>query len=178
MPPGTATIRPRATSRSRRSPACSSRPAPAHVSAPRARAGEHHLVVPEARRRVLVDGNNVVGSRPDGWWRDRPGAARRLVAELQALAARTGDDISVVFDGRPVAGMPEGVHDGIRVAYARRSGRDAADDRIVEDIAGDPDAGSLVVVTSDRALAERARASGARVEGAGSLTRELGSERP
>ena len=57
-----------------------------------------------AARGSLVDGNNVIGSRPDGWWRDRPGAARRLVAELQALAARTGDHITVVFDGRPAPG--------------------------------------------------------------------------
>ncbi len=71
----------------------------AHVSSTRARSGEHHLVVPDARRRLVVDGNNVLGSRPDGWWRDRPGATRRLVAELQELAARTGDRVTVVFDG-------------------------------------------------------------------------------
>ena len=36
----------------------------------------------------LIDGNNVMGSRPDGWWRDRRGAARALVGELAAFAAR------------------------------------------------------------------------------------------
>lgn len=153
-------------------------PEHAHVSSTRARAGEHHLIPVDARRRLLVDGNNVVGSRPDGWWRDRPAAARRLVGELQALAARTGDDVAVVFDGRPVPDLPEGLHTGVRVAYARRSGRDAADDRIVEEITNDDDAGSLTVVTSDRALAQRARELGAILEGAGALTRELGSERP
>jgi predicted RNA-binding protein with PIN domain len=153
-------------------------PEHAHVSSTRARAGEPHLVAPGARRRVLVDGNNVVGSRPDGWWRDRPGATRRLVAQLQEFAARTGDDLTVVFDGRPLPDLAEGIHDGVHVAYARRSGRDAGDDRIVEEIERDDDPSSLTVVTSDRGLAERARALGAEVEGAGSLTRELGSERP
>jgi predicted RNA-binding protein with PIN domain len=150
----------------------------ADVSSTRARAGENHLVASDARRRLLVDGNNVVGSRPDGWWRDRKGATRRLVTSLQALAARTGDQIAVVFDGRPLPDLAEGTHDGVQVAYARRAGRDAGDDRIIEELANDDDPGSLTVVTSDRALAQRARELGAVVEGAGALTRELGSERP
>ena len=150
----------------------------AHVSSTRARPGEHHLVVPDARRRLLVDGNNVVGSRPDGWWRDRQGAARRLVAELDAFVARTGDRVMVVFDGRPVPGLAAASHAGVEVAYATRAGRNAGDDRIVEEIARDHDPSSLTVVTSDRELAQRARALGAQVEGAGALTRELGSERP
>jgi nicotinic acid mononucleotide adenylyltransferase/predicted RNA-binding protein with PIN domain len=153
-------------------------PEHAHVSSTRARAGEHHLVVADARRRLLVDGNNVVGSRPDGWWRDRPGATRRLVAALQSLAARTTDDLTVVFDGRPLPDLAEGVHDRVRVAYARRAGRDAGDDRIVEEVEHDSDASSLTVVTSDRALAQRVRALGATVVGAGTLTRELESGHP
>ncbi len=170
-------------------------PALAHVSSTRARSGEHHLVAPDAhlggapggvpggvaggvevRRRLVVDGNNVIGSRPDGWWRDRPGAARRLVAELDEFARRTGDHVMVVFDGRPGPGLAEGPHDLVHVFYARRAGRDAGDDRIVEEIANDDEPSSLTVVTSDRALARRARELGARVEGAGTLTRELGWE--
>jgi nicotinic acid mononucleotide adenylyltransferase/predicted RNA-binding protein with PIN domain len=145
-----------------------------HVSSTRARAGEHHLVAPEARRRLIVDGNNVVGSRPDGWWRDLEGAARRLVSDLQARAVETGDQIAVVLDGRPLRGLPEGVHDGVLVAYAQRSGRDAADDRIVEEVGHDHDPASLTVVTSDRALAQRVRELGAQVEGA---TTVRGTER-
>jgi predicted RNA-binding protein with PIN domain len=179
--------------RSPRSPACSSRrvpvsrsPAPkcsesipsTRTSRRRARSGEHHLVVPDARRRLLVDGNNVVGSRPDGWWRDRQGAARRLVASLQSYAARTGDEITVVFDGRPLPDLGEGMHGAVRVAYARRPGRNAGDDRVVEEIADDAEPASITVVTSDRELAERARDLGAAVEGAGTLSRELGSEHP
>jgi nicotinic acid mononucleotide adenylyltransferase/predicted RNA-binding protein with PIN domain len=150
----------------------------AAVSSTRARGGEHHLIVAEARRRVIVDGNNVIGSRPDGWWRDREGASRRLVAQLQALAQRTGDRIAVVLDGRPLSGLPEGVHERVLVAYARRSGRDAADDRIVEEVAHDHDPVSLTVVTSDRALADRVRAFGVRVEGASTISRAPESERP
>jgi len=52
--------------------------------------------------RLIVDGNNVIGSRPDGWWRDRPGAARRLIASLQALAREGGDRIAVDIGSRPV----------------------------------------------------------------------------
>ena len=148
-------------------------PEHAHVSSTRTRSGEHHLVVPEVRRRLLVDGNNVVGSKPDGWWRDRAGATRRLVTALQRLAARTGDEVTVVFDGRPVADLAEGLHDGVHVAYARRAGRDAGDDRIVEEVSADDDPASLTVVTSDRDLSQRVRALGAEVEGAGALTREL-----
>jgi len=137
-----------------------------HVSSTRARAGEHHLVAPEARRRLIVDGNNVIGSRPDGWWRDLEGAARRLVADLQTRAAKTGDQIAEVLDGRPIRGLPEGVHDGVLVAYAQRGGPDAADDRIVEEVGRDQNPESLTVVTSDRALAQRVSALGAQVEGA------------
>jgi len=144
------------------------------VSSSAARAGNHDVIAPECRpRRVIVDGNNVIGSRPDGWWRDRAGATRRLVASLQRLAARNGDRISVVLDGRPLDDVPEGVHRGVLVAYATRAGRDAADDRIVVEVGNDRDPASLTVVTSDRALADRVRAFGARVEGAGALLAHL-----
>ena len=136
------------------------------VSSSRARAGEHHLVPSETRRRLLVDGNNVIGSRPDGWWRDREGATRRLVRELQELSTRSGDRIAVVLDGAPLAGLEEGVHEGVLVAYARRTGRDAADDRIVDEVARDFDPPTLIVVTSDRGLAARVREYGAEVRGA------------
>lgn len=148
-------------------------PALAHVSSTAARAGAHHLIAADARRRIIVDGNNVIGARPDGWWRDRAGATRRLVASLQALARRTGDRIAVVLDGAPLDGLTEGVHDGVLVAYATRRGRDAADDRIVDEVARDRDPQSLTVVTSDRDLAARVRAHGSSVEPPSGLLRDL-----
>jgi predicted RNA-binding protein with PIN domain len=144
-----------------------------NVSSTAARAGAHHLIVPEARRRVIVDGNNMIGTRPNGWWRDRAGATLRLVAALQECARRTGARIAVVFDGGQLADLPEGVHDGVLVAYAERKGRGAADDRIVDEVAGDADPSSLTVVTSDRALAHRVRRLGAIVERPTTLADEL-----
>ncbi|MEX2269133.1 MAG: NYN domain-containing protein [Acidimicrobiia bacterium] len=122
---------------------------------------------------LVVDGMNVIGSRPDGWWRDRDGAVRRLVVKLQALALEGADTITVVLDGRPLPDLPEGVHDQVEVAYARRKGRDAADDRIVELVSALPSTAGVSVITSDRALAEQVKALGAQVSGAGSLLRRL-----
>jgi predicted RNA-binding protein with PIN domain len=57
----------------------------------------------------VVDGDNVVGSRPDGWWRDRAGAKRRLVERLERFAAARDVPVTVVFDGRAIdAGRPGG----------------------------------------------------------------------
>ncbi len=123
---------------------------------------------PDPVRAWLVDGTNVVGSRPDGWWRDRPGAFARLVARLGVLAAR-GDDVTVVFDGRPSPALAEGAHGGVNVRWARRLGPDAADDVIVELVAADREPPQPRVVTSDRGLSQRVRALGAEVVGAGSL---------
>jgi predicted RNA-binding protein with PIN domain len=123
--------------------------------------------------RTVVDGMNVIGSRPDGWWRDRDAAARRLLARLQRAATRSHDALTLVLDGRPPADLPEGVHDGVEVRYARRRGRDTADDQIVELVAADSDPASLRVVTSDRELTERVTARGATTEGAGVFLRRL-----
>jgi hypothetical protein len=115
---------------------------------------------------LIVDAMNVIGSRPNGWWRDRDGAVIRLVESLQALAyAEPEQDITLFVDGRPIRGLAEGQHDGVHVLYARRAGRNAADDRIVEYLDRHPDAESLEVITSDRDLIDRARRRGARISG-------------
>jgi predicted RNA-binding protein with PIN domain len=119
--------------------------------------------------RWLVDGMNVVGARPDGWWRDRTGAMERLTAALDALARETGDSVTVVFDGRPRPVAAERVD----VRFATRRGPNAADDDIAALAAADADPASLSVVTSDSALAERVAAAGARAVGAGEFRRRL-----
>jgi predicted RNA-binding protein with PIN domain len=116
---------------------------------------------------------NVIGSRPDGWWRDRDGAVRRLHGRLVTLAERGDEAITLVLDGRPLQDLPEGTHDGIAVLYARRRGRNAADDRIVELVDAAPDRHELTVVTSDRELAGLVQALGADVVSAGALLRRL-----
>lgn len=123
--------------------------------------------------RVIVDGMNVIGSRPDGWWRDRDGAARRLLARLQQLVRADGDDVTLVLDGRPLSDVPEGVHDGVWVRYARRGGRNAADDRIVELVGELEDPSGVTVVTSDRTLQSRVRDGGALATGVQALLGRL-----
>jgi len=110
---------------------------------------------------VAVDGNNVMGSRPDGWWKDRAGAARRLVEQIGAWAT---DDVLVYFDGAPQPDMPEPEH--VEVRYASRRGRDAADDDIAAMVASHPSPRDLLVVTSDAELSRRVRDAGGEVVGA------------
>jgi predicted RNA-binding protein with PIN domain len=123
--------------------------------------------------RLVVDGMNVIGSRPDGWWRDRDGAVRRLLGRLGELVRAASDDVTLVLDGRPLDDMPEGTRDGVQVVYARRRGRDAADDRIVELVRGLDEPAAVTVVTSDRELASRVRELGAAVISAGALLKRL-----
>jgi predicted RNA-binding protein with PIN domain len=123
-------------------------------------------------RRALVDGMNLIGSRPDRWWNDRDGAVHRLVGELDRFAAATGEDVTVVFDRRP-PDLEPGRHGSVEVAFASRRGRNAADHEIVAMVAGDADPGGIRVVTSDRQLAERVRGLGATVEGSGRFRRRV-----
>lgn len=118
---------------------------------------------------IVVDGNNVIGTVPDGWWRDRPAAARRLLARLQCLRARTGSELVLVLDVIDPE-LPEGDHTGVDVRYATRRGRNAADDRI-RDLVAELDNDRLEVVTSDRALAADLRSSAIVVTAKAFLTR-------
>jgi predicted RNA-binding protein with PIN domain len=122
----------------------------------------------------LVDGNNVVGSRPDGWWRDRTAAMTRIVELLNALHEQTGDDIVVVFDGRAREAVRQAAGVGISVRFARSRGPgDPADDAIERLVAEADDPGRITVVTSDRDLVSRVSAHGARVTGAGEFREEI-----
>jgi hypothetical protein len=112
---------------------------------------------------LLVDAANVVGSRPDGWWRDRAGAASRLLDRLAALPGRplagpdggdlVCDDVVAVVEGQ-ARDVP--APDGVRVERAAGSGDDALAAyaaRLAEE--GTP----TVVVTADRGLRARLPAS-------------------
>jgi predicted RNA-binding protein with PIN domain len=119
--------------------------------------------------RWLVDGMNVIGSRPDGWWRDRRAAMRRLIDELERLAEASGDDVAVVFDGRPFL-----LEDGGRVEVGfAPGGPNAADHAIADWVRDDEDPASLTVVTSDRELEAEVRAAGALLLGSGAFRRRL-----
>ncbi|MGW2519031.1 NTP pyrophosphohydrolase [Streptomyces sp. NPDC001617] len=109
---------------------------------------------------VIVDAANVVGSVPDGWWRDRRGAAERLRDRLAAdgVPGHAGPvEIVLVVEGaaRGVETVP-----GVRVESAPGSG----DDRMVELVAGAGER-AVLVVTADRELRRRVRELGASVAG-------------
>jgi predicted RNA-binding protein with PIN domain len=110
--------------------------------------------------RWLVDGMNVIGTRPDHWWRDRDAAMLKLVDELERWAAAEGEDVTVVFERPPRPPIRSTVID---VVHAPKPKRDAADDEIVRRLRDDPDPSAVLVVTSDRWLADRAAVIGATV---------------
>lgn len=110
---------------------------------------------------LLIDAANVVGSRPTGWWRDRPGAARAFVEQVRA-AARSGrltEPVVVVLEGKARDGVEAGVVDGVTVFHAAASG----DDMLIDVTAEASD--QVTLVTADRELRRRAEALGADVVG-------------
>jgi 8-oxo-dGTP diphosphatase len=124
---------------------------------------------------IIVDAANVMGARPDGWWRDRPGAAARLYGDLTGLAGRGLTELPglpagaldrwfpqyvLVLEGQAKAAAPDlPDSDGVRVVAAPGSG----DDTIAE-LAGRL-RGQRIVVTADRELRRRSEAAGAAVTG-------------
>jgi uncharacterized protein YaiI (UPF0178 family) len=120
--------------------------------------------------RWYVDGMNVVGTRPDQWWRDRDAAMVKLVDELERWAAAEGEDVTVVFERAPRPPIRSTV---IEVVHAPKPKRDAADDEIVRRLRSEPNPEQVLVVTSDRWLADRASAAGATVVGARSFRSRL-----
>jgi ADP-ribose pyrophosphatase YjhB (NUDIX family) len=135
---------------------------------------------------VIVDAANVMGSRPDGWWRDRSGAATRLSGELAALAGGGIADLPaeldaptlerwfpqfvVVLEGQARgAAHPDGVPETL-LRLVRASG--SGDDKIAA-LAGEQ-VGRRLVVTADRALRARCQAAGAAVTGPSWLLSQLG----
>jgi len=137
---------------------------------------------------IIVDVANVMGSRPDGWWRDRAGAAARLRAELTALAGQGVPDLPdsmrtpalerwfpdyvLVLEGAARRAAQENggdasAGDRVRIVSASGLGDDA-----IADLASQV-AGRRLVVTADRELRERCLSAGASVTGPGWLLRQL-----
>ncbi len=116
--------------------------------------------------RWIVDGMNVIGTRPDAWWKDRDAAMLRLVDSLERWAAQEGEEVVVVFERPPSPPIRSTV---IEVTHAPKPRRNAADDEIIRRLQRDLEPHSIRVVTSDRWLSERAYSIGASVEGAESF---------
>jgi predicted RNA-binding protein with PIN domain len=112
--------------------------------------------------RWLVDGMNVIGTRPDKWWKDRDAAMLKLVDQLERWAAAEGEDVTVVFERQPSPPIRSTV---IVVAHAPKPKANAGDDEIVRRLKADDEPNAVRVVTSDRGLSERAYTAGATVEG-------------
>lgn len=140
----------------------------------------------EAAGLLVVDAANVVGSRPDGWWKDRAGAAERLIGRIAdavsggAVPELRERRIVVVLEGAARAAPSDGHDDDVEVVRADGSGDDAivgvvaegsGDDAIVDVIAQAPD--DAVVVTADRELRRRVEALGAHCHGASWLWERL-----
>lgn len=110
----------------------------------------------------LIDGNNVFGSRPDGWWNDRSRAATRFTQRVAEWCRTHDEEVTVVFDGPVDRATLELAGGKLEIEVAERRGRNAADDRIVE-LARQ--LSEVRVVTSDRGLRARlAEACGDGVE--------------
>jgi predicted RNA-binding protein with PIN domain len=118
----------------------------------------------------IVDGMNVIGTRPDAWWRDRHAAMVRLVDLLERWSASSGEDVTVVFEKPPSPPISSTV---IEVAHAPRARADSADDEIVRRVRADPHPGAVRVVTSDRRLADLVMAAGAAVHASARFRAEI-----
>lgn len=121
---------------------------------------------------LLVDAANVVGSRPDGWWRDRPGAARGLVERVRAASAagRLGDLVVVVVEGQARRGVRTGMVDDVLVLHAGGSGDDTLAAVAADAAEG---GGGVLLVSADRELRRRVEATGGDVTGPGWLLDRL-----
>jgi hypothetical protein len=117
---------------------------------------------------LVIDAANVIGSRPNGWWRDRTGAARRFTEQVRATVAagQLAPPVTVVLEGQARAGAEEGDVDGVQVVHAPGEG----DDTIAAIASAHCD---VTVVTADRQLAARVRAGHGEIVGPSWLLDQL-----
>ncbi len=118
----------------------------------------------------MVDAANVIGSRANGWWKDRAGAARKFLADLAKLTTSLPADteVTVVLEGAAKAGADAPSAPRLNVVLAERSG----DDKIV-DVVAEADREQITVVTADRELRTRVQTHGAETVGPGWLWDQL-----
>jgi hypothetical protein len=146
---------------------------------------------------LVVDAANVVGSRPDGWWRDRAGAARRLAGSIVAVLVSRPEDLVELLDGTapsPASARTAGQDPALQVHLVLEGAAGKVDDLpthplldavrapvdgdsaivalVGELVAANPDS-RVLVVTADRELRERVRAVGAEVTGPGAFRAAL-----
>jgi predicted RNA-binding protein with PIN domain len=120
--------------------------------------------------RWMVDAMNVIGTRPDGWWKDRHAAMVRLVESLERWAELNHEEVTVVFEHPPSPPIDSKL---VKIASARAGGPNAADLEIVRLLRKDPDPRQVRIVTSDQGLADQVRSLGAKVEAAASFRDEI-----
>jgi len=111
----------------------------------------------------LVDGMNVIGTRPDQWWRDRHAAMVRLVDLLERWRISRWIGAAVILLG---LGGPPIRSTVIEVAHAPRAKANSADDEIVRRLKSAGNPGAMLVVTSDQWLTDQCHALGAAVHSA------------
>jgi predicted RNA-binding protein with PIN domain len=120
--------------------------------------------------RWLVDAMNLIGTRPDGWWKDRHAAMVRLVENLERWATATGEEVTAVFEHPPSPPIESRI---VGIASAPTAEPNAADLEIVRRVREDPDPEEVRVVTSDHGLADQVRALGAEVQAAAPFRRAI-----
>jgi hypothetical protein len=118
---------------------------------------------------LIVDAANVVGSRPNGWWRDRPKAAAELCRHVVDAVAdgRLTAPVVVVLEGQARHGVAVGDEHGVRVVHASGSGDDAIVDLVAQAVG---DGEEVTVATADRELRVRTQQTGGEVVGPRWLT--------
>jgi hypothetical protein len=124
-------------------------------------------------RVLVVDGANVMGSRPDGWWRDRAAAAGRL-HDLLATSDLPYDEVVLVLEGGARAGRPTGREGCVTTVHAAGSGDDAVVSVVQQQVREGHD---VVVATADRELRSRVSEAGGASTGPSTVLGRAGDGR-
>jgi uncharacterized protein YaiI (UPF0178 family) len=110
--------------------------------------------------RWIIDAMNVIGIRPDGWWKNRRGAMVNLVENLERWASAEGQQVTVVFEHPMSPPIRSSV---VEIGHAPKAAANSGDDEIVRRVQADANPDDLTIVTSDVTLADRVQRLGASV---------------